>query len=207
MLRTLCFALALCGFTPASLATETGDTARTEDASTSEWIALLATAQEGDVIFIGDDGGWAFLGAAVSKTDKRYGHVGVVMVGADGLDVIDAGGHPFAPEATVERQPIADFLKPAERLGLYRPTLKPADLKTYLAALTAADGTLFDHKFSLETEDRVYCTEYVWRALSAALGTDSVPSKTEWNGKLVISLEDLQTSPHLTPVGHAVRAD
>ena len=60
-----------------------------------------------------------------------------------------------------------------------------------------ARGAPFDAAFSLDTEEALYCTELVWRALTAAAGEDAAPRKTERVGRLFVAIDDLQASPLL----------
>ncbi|MEQ1931069.1 MAG: hypothetical protein ABL957_11160, partial [Parvularculaceae bacterium] len=63
----------------------------------------------------------------------------------------------------------------------------------------------FDSDFSLDSADRLYCTELVWRALSAGLGADAVPDKSERQGRIYVALDDLQKSPKLSEAWRFLR--
>ncbi|WOI53537.1 YiiX/YebB-like N1pC/P60 family cysteine hydrolase [Parvularcula sp. LCG005] len=165
--------------------------------------------QTGDVIFIGQTGSWADIAAQASVGDKRYGHVGIAIANGSDWSVIDAGGSPTSPDARVASKSLNEFLGHAALVGIYRPTFPSRQIPAMTAkAKDAAIARLpFDRGFSLDTEDQIYCTELVWQALSAAVGKDAVPVKTQWEGRAVITLEDLSLSPHLQPVAELVRYD
>lgn len=160
-------------------------------------------ARPGDVLFKSGGGMWGVLAAEFSTRDRTYGHVGVVARGAGGgFVVIHAGGDPASRQGRVMASPFDEFLGASTRAGLYRPRLDEPQITAFLAAAAAeADRrTPFDTAFSLDSDDAVYCTELVWRALSAASGTDAVPGKSARSGRTYIALDDLQSSPVLAPV-------
>lgn len=160
-------------------------------------------ARPGDVLFKSGGGMWGVLAANFSTRDRTYGHVGVVAEGAGrGLVVIHAGGDPVSRQGRVMASPFDEFLGASSRAALYRPRLDQPHVAAFIAAADAAAErrTPFDTAFSLDSEEAVYCTELVWRALSAASGADAVPGKSERGGKTYIALDDLQASPFLAPV-------
>lgn len=173
-------------------------------ASPAETGALIAAARAearpGDVLFKSGDGFWGAMAARFSRSDEGFGHVGLVAPGEDGaLVVIHAGGDPLAGDGRVQRASLDEFLRRATSAALYRPALDEAALG---AALAYAEGALlrnapFDAGFSLDTEEALYCTELVWRALSEAAGEDAAPRKTERAGRLFVAIDDLQASPLL----------
>ncbi len=66
-------------------------------------------------------------------------------------------------------------------------------------------GARFDPRFSLATVHELYCSELVWRALSAAMQHDIVPNKTTILGQPGVSLADLEASPLLVKVADVRR--
>lgn len=162
-----------------------------------------ARALPGDVLFKDGGGLWGSLAAGFSENDDGYGHVGLVAAGADGgLVVIHAGGDPATPSGRVQEASLDFFLRSARAAALYRPKIDSARAGAALAYAHAAvrRDAPFDATFSLATEDELYCTELVWRALSAALGEDAIPHKSERGGKVYVAIDDLQDSPSLAAI-------
>lgn len=163
----------------------------------------LAEARPGDVLFKNGGGLWGRLAARFSENDDGYGHVGMVDTGPDGaLVVIHAGGDPATGNGRVQATGLAQFLRAAKGAALYRPKLDAPHAAIALSYVEAAAGrnAPFDSAFSLDTEDELYCTELVWRALSRAVGEDVVPEKSERSGKVYVAIDDLQESPWLAPL-------
>ncbi|MGV6819292.1 MAG: YiiX/YebB-like N1pC/P60 family cysteine hydrolase [Parvularcula sp.] len=167
---------------------------------------LAATAfetplpQPGDIVFIGDSGGWADIGAQLSDKDKRYGHVGIAVEEDGAMMIVHASGAP-ATGGTVTTTPYSVFIGHSGQVGIYRTDEEWLTATiTEKAAQAATDALPFDDAFSLKTADAVYCTELIWRVLSEVIGKDAVPQKSKILGQDAITLEDLQLSPHLRPV-------
>jgi hypothetical protein len=187
---------------------------QSEKNASSEATALVEDAarlaKAGDVLFKSDGGLWGRLADSFSRSHPGFGHVGLVAIGADGaLSVIHAGGDPISREGRVQETPLEAFLARATIAALYRPSLSADEAATSLAFARAAArrAAPFDSDFSLATEDRLYCTELVWRALSAALGRDAIPEKSKRQGLVYVALDDLAASPSLSRVWRSQAAN
>lgn len=139
------------------------------------------------------------IAAGWSLGDKRWGHVGIVVADAGGsLSVVHADtGEALGPGARgeVRRVPLELYLADVSALGHYHVTLEGAGREAYLAYAKSAVGLPFDGGFSLSSENSVYCSELVWRALSAGAGADILPQKSERFGRVYVSLSDLSEHP------------
>lgn len=174
--------------------------------------SILAAAAPGDVLFKDAAGGfWGNAARSFSSNDDGYGHVGIIAKNPAGaLVVIHAGGDPVSRNGRVRIDPINQFLQRVNAAALYRPTIEQNELSAMLtyARAAAARAAPFDRTFSLASEEALYCTELVWRALSIALKRDAVPDKSARAGRVYIGLDDLQHSPFvaliaLAPAGGA----
>lgn len=58
------------------------------------------------------------------------------------------------------------------------------------ATIEDAVGMPFGRGFSLKSANSLYCSELVWRALSAGAGKDAVPLKSERFGRVYVSISD-----------------
>lgn len=152
----------------------------------------------GELLFKGaETGGGTRLAADWSLGDRRWGHIGIVVAGPDGaLQVIhaDTGGPGEGGE--VRRVSLAKFLSDVKDLGVYDVDLQGAARSAYLAYAEQAVGKPFDHAFSLTSEDRLYCSELIWRALSAGLDEDAVPEKSKRLGRTYVSVSDISGNAH-----------
>lgn len=147
----------------------------------------------GDLLFKGADTGTGTrVAAGWSLGDKRWGHVGIVA--ADGVSVIhaDTGENAGRGEpGEVRREPLEAYISDAKRLGHYTIFLTGSQREAYISYAEAAVGLPFDRGFSLKSENAVYCSELVWRALSTGAGSDVLPRKSERFGRVYVSVSDL----------------
>lgn len=160
----------------------------------------LRLLQPGDVVFISvPTAFWAVLASNWSLPEYRHGHVGMVSRAGPGrLAVVHASGNPTLANAKVIAVPLAEFVEGASRVDIFRPTRKSAALGSAAAADGFARAHLaFDSDFSLATPRSLYCSELVWRALSAGFGQDILPRKSRVAGRDAILLRDLESSRYL----------
>ncbi len=168
----------------------------------------LPEIRAGDVVFIGVDRAvWARIASASSNPARRFGHVGVAVRGAAGeLAIVHASGSPVAKNARVVTETPETFAAVADRVGVYRLRNASAAAPFALAA-RAYVGQAFDTDFSLASVDALYCTELVWRALSAVAGSDIAPEKPSVGGREIITLGAIEASPLLRETAFETRAE
>jgi hypothetical protein len=148
----------------------------------------------------------------------EYSHVGLIDVRDGNAYVIHIEPGETEDESQIQREPLDTFLAPrkADGFAVFHVTgrregrslpLAPADETRGRAAVLAALNymsrhVVFDHDFSLDTNDAMYCSELVWRAYLET-GLDlldgdfgAVPAL---QGGHLIRLSGLVHSRHLTP--------
>jgi len=152
----------------------------------------------GDLLFKGaGTGNGTRMAADWSSGDKRWGHIGIVVAGTDGgLDVVHADTGLPGEVGEVRRVSLAKFLSDVKALGVYGVDLAGRERDAYLAYAEGAVGLPFDHGFSLATEDSLYCSELIWRALAAGLGEDPVPVKSKRLGRVYVAVSDISQNAH-----------
>ena len=168
--------------------------------------AALGRLEAGDVVFLSAPQAlWARLASQWSLPEYKHGHVGMVVIGRDGEPmVVHASGDPTRSRATVRAVSVAKFFEEARAATVFRMK-DPAAARVAAAQVEgyARRRLLFDTEFSLKSRNKLYCSEMVWRAMSAALKRDVVPRKAWDYGRPSIRLRDLETSPDLVLVARA----
>ena len=185
--------------------------------------SLCPVLQPGDLVFKGASTAlWTEMAAAWSdERDRRWGHVGLVLGVRNQSDSrpvpgrknagcavrivhADTGtgdphrtpepGHEIGAVRTVS---LEAFLGDVDHAGVFRLDISPPERVTMLAwAANEADNqTPFDRGYNLASENNLYCTELVWRAMSEALGHDAIPDKSTRMGRTYIALSDLSLHP------------
>lgn len=167
--------------------------------------ADLGELRAGDVIFLSAPKAlWARLASQWSLPKYNHGHVGMIIIRDGKPMVVHAAGDPTQSRATVRAVSVGKFLEEAESASVFRMKDPTAARAAAAQAQRFADLRYpFDTDFSLKSRDKLYCSEMIWRAMSAALHRDVVPHKYSDYGRPTIRLSDLETSADLTLIARA----
>jgi hypothetical protein len=126
-----------------------------------------ASAQEGDIIFQASQSGNSL--AIQRATGSRYNHMGIIFMRNRRPWVFEAN-------ATVRYTPLAEWIARGEsahyvlkRLRDAKTRLTPAKLRALRGAAVWYSGRRYDLWFGW-SDDRIYCSELVWKIYQRALG-------------------------------------
>jgi len=108
-----------------------------------------------------------------NRIDTSFSHCGIVLLENDTLFVYHALGGSYNPSQKLRRDPIDNFCLPpdADRFAIYRYELQPRQydsLRKIVRGYYAA-GLRFDLYFNFLTDDRMYCSEFVFKCLDRSL--------------------------------------
>ncbi len=111
---------------------------------------------------------------SLNRRDKRYSHCGIASIENDTVFVYHALGGEWNPDQKIRRDTFEDFAEPYSNrgIGIYQYQLLPGEIKNLIVKVKqlCASGIMFDMKFDLQTNDRMYCAEFVYKAY--VMGTD-----------------------------------
>ena len=105
----------------------------------------------------------------LNQRNKTFSHCGIASVENDSLFVYHALGGDFNPDQKIRRDRFEDFAEPYTNkgIGVFRFELADSIRKKF--AVIAKEfynlGIMFDMDFDLQTNDRMYCAEYVYKCL------------------------------------------
>ena len=109
----------------------------------------------------------------LSHHDKTYSHCGIASIENDSVFVYHAIGGEWNPDQKLRRDLFALFCNPYENrgFGIYRYSFNNEQKKEILqnARKFYKAGIMFDMQFNLDTDDRMYCSEFVYKAIKPAL--------------------------------------
>jgi hypothetical protein len=121
---------------------------------------------------------------SLNQRDKTYSHCGIASIEHDTLFVYHALGGEFNPDQKIRRDLFENFAEPYSNrgIGIYRYALSQLEINSLLTTVKKLYqmGIMFDMKFDLATEDRMYCAEFVYKA--CVMGT---------NGKLQFNISHM----------------
>jgi len=154
-----------------------------------------------------------------NKKDKSYSHAGIVFFqdGEPKVYHILAGGEN--PGAKMIADSLERFCYPRHNtsFAVYRYNVDSAEINTMRVAVTNwyNEGVRFDSTFNLKSDDKMYCSEMIRKALARAtknriiiattkaskaevlLGATRLPLSVEYMSKLdLIPVDNLYMNPH-----------
>jgi len=109
--------------------------------------------------------------------DQSFSHCGIASIEHDSVFVYHAIGGEFNPDQIIKRESIFSFGHPAENksLAIYRPIKTTVERQGIAVAARALylRAVPFDMQFDYQTEDRLYCAEFVSKCMARSLHDSS----------------------------------
>lgn len=131
----------------------------------------------------------------MSRFDKSFSHCGIANLENDTLFVYHIIGGALNPDQKMRRDPFALFCNPYESdlIGVYRYDLPDNDRTGFLRRIDSfyRSGISFDLDFDLESDEKMYCSEMVYKALRPALPAMTEFTLSAYKNKKYVSIDDL----------------
>ena len=129
--------------------------------------------QTGDLVFRAGRGLFSALFRSLGQTQTPYSHVGVVYRRGATLYVIHAEADDFTGIGSARMDPLADFVSPrhASQYTFRRPVGLDSARRARLAQTLLSyvrQAIPFDTDFDLADDQRLYCSELVYKAFLSA---------------------------------------
>lgn len=160
-------------------------------------IALLRT---GDVVLRMGTGTFSRLLADINRRDKSYSHCGITVVENGYPFIYHCLGTETESEPCIRRDSAARFFSTrtgtAAAIARYRlPDSLLFSLPIVIAQYRKADP-IFDTRFSLSSDDSLYCSEFIYKILTTITAdTAYIPISSIPQGRF-IGTDDLFLNPH-----------
>ncbi|GAA4308842.1 hypothetical protein [Compostibacter hankyongensis] len=139
-----------------------------------------------------------------SFRDKTYSHGGIVHIENGIPYVYHALGGEDNPDAALRRERFENFCDPVHNLGfgIYRYSLSGCEKHRLdsVVALFYRQKLPFDLQFDLHTNNRMYCAEFIYKALRLATGDDGYLPLSHLPGFTYVAVDNLFLNPHATEV-------
>jgi hypothetical protein len=165
---------------------------------------LARLVQSGDIVTrLGSDMTSDML-RQMNRSDKSFSHIGIASLENDTLLVYHAIGGEFNPDQKIKREPLYSFLHAADNkgAGIFRINHSPA--ATVSVTNKAKDffnaGIPFDMAFNYQTEDRLYCAEFVSKCIVRAMADSSWLLFTNAGKFSYVSVDNITGSRIMIPV-------
>lgn len=125
--------------------------------------------------------------------EQRFSHVGIVCVEQGRVTVYHTEASEWTGRGGAKKEDLKDFLMGARDVAFYELPVDTIVLGRFLkkAQEYYEQRVPFDLDFDNSTDDRLYCTELVSKALNSAFDSIVVRASLDVNGKKIFALDDL----------------
>jgi hypothetical protein len=162
---------------------------------------ILSLLNDGDIICRLGDRIWSRFFKELSPNEKKFSHLGVIRIRKSVITVINAEGLAIEGKDYVNEVSLKDFLKTAQRVGIYR--LKTIERYKISDMALEYKGYPFDWHFDMEEDNTIYCSELLYvilKKLDPAIILNTVWVKNY--GKKIIPLDVCFQSEYFTEIGY-----
>ncbi|HHG83525.1 MAG TPA: hypothetical protein ENJ82_02150 [Bacteroidetes bacterium] len=156
--------------------------------------------QEGDIVLRHSKG---FVSDAIltfSTNDPEYSHSGVIKIVDGKTYVYHATGGEENVSNEMKLDPIELYCHPSAvfKFGIFRYDLTSAQRKRFMDVLDGyyAKGVEFDMDFDMETEEEMYCSEMIYKALAIATNDNNFIPLSEVLDKPYVAIDNLYLNDH-----------
>lgn len=140
----------------------------------------------------------------LSTKDKTYSHCGIASIEHDSLFVYHSIGGEWNPDEKLRRDPFEIFCNPYENrgFGIFRYRITPGEKITLVHVVHKLyyKKIMFDMQFNLASDDRMYCSEFVYKTIEQASNNKIVLPTTTINNIKFIALDNLFINPFCTEI-------
>ncbi len=138
--------------------------------------------------------------AQFNRKNKAYSHCGIVMIENGQPFVYHSIGGEDNPDERLRRDPAKAFFSPRHNssLAIIKYDLDDAGIERLRSVVQHyyRQRPKFDLKFDLGTDDKLYCAEFVYKALNKATGDTTYIQPTTAAGLRFVAIDDLFVNQH-----------
>ncbi|MFZ4769297.1 MAG: hypothetical protein ACOYLO_03895 [Ferruginibacter sp.] len=135
----------------------------------------------------------------LNRRNETYSHCGIASIENDSLFIYHAMGGEWNPDEKLRRDPFESFAEPYSNKGIGIFNFLVTDsLKNNLLNVTRQfyqDGLMFDMDFDLQTDDRMYCAEFIYKTFLKASNNQLAFNKSRIGDFVFIGVDDIFLHP------------
>jgi hypothetical protein len=174
---------------------------RTNDAWNKSAIdSCIKLLKQGDVVVRSGRDITSQMFMKFNQKDKTYSHCGIVMIENGYPFIYHAIGGEDNPDAKLRRDSASFWFSTVHNLGLgicrFDLTTQQHDSLTAVVKKFYKERRMFDMDFDLKTDDRLYCAEFVYKAMNKATGDNDYLKPVTLFGYRLIAVDNLYKNDH-----------
>ncbi|NDC41384.1 MAG: hypothetical protein EBZ77_07525, partial [Chitinophagia bacterium] len=140
----------------------------------------------------------SYLLAHLNLRDQSFSHCGIVVIENDTPVVYHSIGGEDNPDERLRRDPLSQFVTATNNSSFGVVTYNFSDSDRSRLADTVrrfyARRPFFDLDFDLNTDEKLYCTEFVYKAMMHTFADSSLIGLSTGHGRRFIGIDDLYSS-------------
>lgn len=131
-----------------------------------------------------------------SMTDKRYSHAGIVYISNGRTYVCHVVAAEGKRSNKIRLEPISSFCNPTDNtaFAIYRSSINTNVVDSVLIEYFKKRVS-FDNDFDLKSDDKMYCTELVYKVLTAANRNEKFINLSHESGVDYVACDNLYLNP------------
>lgn len=145
---------------------------------------------------------------SLNQRNQTYSHCGIALVENDSVYVFHALGGEFNPDQKLLKESLEVFADPYSNkgIGIYRFDINPDQIQAVLNKVLEfyALPVTFDMQFDLESEEKMYCAEFVVKSYQKGTANWLNFPVSKINNFLFFGVDDLFMHPSCKPIGQIV---
>jgi hypothetical protein len=166
--------------------------------------SAMGELQTGDIVLRMGQGADSYLLAQLNRKNKNYSHCGIVAIENGKPYVYHSIGGEDNPDERLRRDPAAFYFSDRHNgaIAIVRYDLGKDGTERLVAVARAfyKKRPRFDMKFDLATDDKLYCSEFVYKALRLAAKDTAYISTTQGMAGKYVAIDNLLLNKHAKPV-------
>jgi hypothetical protein len=157
-----------------------------------------ALFESGDLIFRNGNGFTSGVFRKLSLNDQSYSHAGILHRRNGKLFVYHLIGGENNPNSVMRLEPLENFINPenSESFAVFRCDLDNRKIDSLAGSYFKAH-VQFDMDFDLSTNDKMYCTELIYKILTQISEKDNFLPLTEMSGVSYVACDNIYLSEHM----------
>jgi Permuted papain-like amidase enzyme, YaeF/YiiX, C92 family len=135
----------------------------------------------------------------LNRRNQTYSHCGIASIENDSLFIYHAMGGEWNPDEKLRRDPFILFAEPYSNqgIGIFHFDLDEVT-KNQLNKVVKEyyrQGLMFDMKFDLITDDRMYCAEFIYKSFIKASNNKMAFNKSRLGNFIFMGVDDIFMQP------------
>ena len=174
-----------------------------EQAINKEWLKArpdFKSLKTGDIIFRHGRGFISNSLLIFSREDPRYSQCGIISFIHNRPYVYHSIGGEENITNKLRLDRLETFCNPDDihSFGIYRFDLDDKQIHKVdsMASRFYKDGLEFDTEFDLKTDEKMYCTEFVYKILTNVVNDKNYIPLSDITGKIYVSCDKIYINPH-----------